>query len=119
MGVAEIAARLGVKPRRVHQIANNPHGEFPEPEHLTCGLVWYTPDVEEWIRIHRPHLAAPGATPTDTIDVTDLVGIADDVISSGVDLTARPPTAEEKARIQALMDQINRDAAERHRQGPA
>lgn len=53
MGVAEIAARLGVSRSRAAQIVLQKG--FPEPAARLVGIViWETADVEAWIAIHRP-----------------------------------------------------------------
>ena len=57
MGAAEIGARLRVSRQRVQQIVAR--ADFPKPEHvLAMGKVWSSASVEEWIRDHRPDLAA-------------------------------------------------------------
>jgi predicted DNA-binding transcriptional regulator AlpA len=61
MGVHEIAARLGVGNRRVHQIKDNPRAKFPAAVQLRCGLVWYADEVEAWISAHRD--AEPSGQP--------------------------------------------------------
>jgi len=56
-GTAEIADRLGVSRQRVQQLIGRP--DWPEPfVVLAMGKVWWTKDVEAWIRDHRP--ADPG-----------------------------------------------------------
>lgn len=52
MGVAEIAARLGVSRSRAAQIVRE--RTFPEPVARLTGMdIWLTDDVERWIREHR------------------------------------------------------------------
>lgn len=54
-GAQELENRLGVSRQRVQQLIRRP--DFPEPyEVLAGGKVWLAADVEEWIRVHRPHL---------------------------------------------------------------
>lgn len=49
VGVAEIAALLGVSRQRVHQLTKL--DGFPEPEVvLTAGTVWKRDDVERWAK---------------------------------------------------------------------
>jgi predicted DNA-binding transcriptional regulator AlpA len=53
MGVAEVAARLGVSRSRAAQIVRE--RDFPEPAAKLIGMdVWETADVEEWITRRRP-----------------------------------------------------------------
>lgn len=53
MGVAEIAARLGISRSRAAQIVREKR--FPEPAAVLTGIViWETADVEAWIAEHRP-----------------------------------------------------------------
>ena len=50
VGAAEIAERLGVAPRTVHDWARRPVA-FPAPvAKLKGALVWAWPDVEKWAR---------------------------------------------------------------------
>lgn len=52
MGLAEIAARLGISRTYARQLAGG--RGFPEPTRLTMGQVWSTADVEAWIAKNRP-----------------------------------------------------------------
>lgn len=53
MGVAEVAARLGVTRSRAAQIVRE--RGFPEPAARLTGMdIWETADVEAWIAAHRP-----------------------------------------------------------------
>lgn len=50
VGAAEIAERLSVDPRTIHQWHHR-HDAFPEPvARLRQALVWSWPDVERWAR---------------------------------------------------------------------
>ena len=58
MGMAEIAERLRLSRERASQLANR--RDFPEPvARLKMGQVWLASDVDEWVRVHRPHLDDP------------------------------------------------------------
>lgn len=49
MGIAEIAALLGVSRTRIHQIRGE--GALPEPyDSLAMGPVWLREDVQKWAR---------------------------------------------------------------------
>jgi predicted DNA-binding transcriptional regulator AlpA len=52
MGVAEIAALLGVSRSRADQITREK--DFPDGRRLRMGTVWSTEDVEAWIARRRP-----------------------------------------------------------------
>lgn len=55
MGAGEIQERLGVGRTRAYQLVTRK--DFPDPvAELQMGKVWLAEDVEEWIRINRPHL---------------------------------------------------------------
>ncbi|MBQ1046267.1 MULTISPECIES: hypothetical protein [unclassified Micromonospora] len=58
VGAAEIRVMLGgISKQRVYVITSNRN--FPEPvADLVQGKVWLKSDVQEWIRKHRPELAA-------------------------------------------------------------
>lgn len=50
VGATEIAHRLGIDRRSVHQLRNR-HPEFPKPvAHLESALIWAWLDVEHWAR---------------------------------------------------------------------
>ncbi len=50
VGAAEIALRLGIERRSVHQLRHR-HDDFPEPVAvLKQAMVWSWPDVERWAR---------------------------------------------------------------------
>ncbi len=50
VGVAEIAAMLGVSRQRVDAIVRT-HEDFPAPEaELSAGRIWSRAAVEEWLR---------------------------------------------------------------------
>jgi len=50
VGAAEIAQRLGLAQRTVHDWRRR-HADFPAPvAELTAALVWNWPDVERWAR---------------------------------------------------------------------
>jgi hypothetical protein len=52
VGAAEIAERLGVSYRTVHDWRRRELG-FPEPvARLKSALIWAWPDVEKWARMH-------------------------------------------------------------------
>lgn len=52
MGSSEIAVRLGLSRQRIQQLAER--DDFPEPfQELRMGRVWWTHEVEEWIRRWR------------------------------------------------------------------
>lgn len=55
MGLAEIAARLGISKRYARELAGKKG--FPDPTRLAMGQVWSTSDVEAWIRKNRPQSA--------------------------------------------------------------
>ena len=58
MGLGEIAERLAIGKDRAYRVTRRP--DFPEPcARITAGRVWRTPDVEQWIREHRPEVAIP------------------------------------------------------------
>jgi predicted DNA-binding transcriptional regulator AlpA len=59
MGLAEIAARLGVSKSRVRALALEPG--FPRGWRLSMGTAWLTSDVEAWIAKRFPDRAAPPA----------------------------------------------------------
>ncbi|BEL07783.1 hypothetical protein Q0Z83_059740 [Actinoplanes sichuanensis] len=62
MGAREIADRLNVSRLRAQQIIHK--RGFPEPYAvLAMGSVWAATDVEEWIKVHRPHLAEEAGKP--------------------------------------------------------
>ena len=49
VGIAEIAAMLGVSRQRVHAIIRA-KPDFPEPvAELTAGKIWLKADVESWL----------------------------------------------------------------------
>ncbi|MBB5112803.1 hypothetical protein ACGF5H_06320 [Micromonospora chalcea] len=58
VGAAEIRVMLGgISKQRVYVITSNRN--FPEPvADLVQGKVWLKSDVQEWIKEHRPELAA-------------------------------------------------------------
>ncbi|MDX5459678.1 hypothetical protein [Micromonospora tulbaghiae] len=58
VGAAEIRVMLGgISKQRVYVITS--HRNFPEPvADLVQGKVWLKSDVQEWIKEHRPELAA-------------------------------------------------------------
>lgn len=50
VGAAEIAKRLGLAPRTVHDWRRR-HADFPPPvAELTSAHVWAWPDVEKWAK---------------------------------------------------------------------
>lgn len=50
VGANEIAERLGVQYRVVHDWRRR-HGDFPEPvAHLKTALIWSWPEVERWAK---------------------------------------------------------------------
>lgn len=50
VGAAEIAERLGIQPRTIHQWRNR-YPSFPEPvAMLQQAMVWAWPDVQAWAR---------------------------------------------------------------------
>jgi hypothetical protein len=52
VGLAEIAALLGVTHQRAAQIVRD-HGDFPEPiAELASGRVWNRAAVDAWINAH-------------------------------------------------------------------
>ncbi|WP_433797574.1 DNA-binding protein [Actinoplanes sp. CA-252034] len=55
MGAHEIRIRLGgVSRQRAYQITSR--ADFPTPAaDLSQGKVWFTEDVEAWIKERRPH----------------------------------------------------------------
>ncbi|GGL13007.1 hypothetical protein GCM10012284_54570 [Mangrovihabitans endophyticus] len=56
MGAGEIQERLGVSRTRAYQLVAR--RDFPEPyAELQMGKIWLASDVEDWIRVNRPHLA--------------------------------------------------------------
>lgn len=57
MGLAEIAARLGVSKSRARQLAAGK--DFPDGARLAMGTVWAAEDVEAWIVQRRPDLTRP------------------------------------------------------------
>jgi hypothetical protein len=51
VGVAEIAARLNCSVQAVHAWKRR-YPDFPLPvAHLSMGLLWIWPDVEQWARL--------------------------------------------------------------------
>jgi prophage regulatory protein len=49
VGVAEVAAMLGVTRQRVNQLVSRP--DFPKPEvELSAGRIWRREEVETWAR---------------------------------------------------------------------
>ncbi|MFI7252319.1 hypothetical protein [Micromonospora chalcea] len=58
VGAAEIRVMLGgISKQRVYVITSNRN--FPDPvADLVQGKVWLKSDVQEWIKEHRPELAA-------------------------------------------------------------
>lgn len=58
VGVAEIAAMLGVSRQRVNQLVHST--DFPEPEaELSAGRIWARDAVEAWATSHPPRVTAP------------------------------------------------------------
>jgi prophage regulatory protein len=58
MGTYEIAERLRISRERAYQLVNR--RDFPAPiQRLRMGQVWLADDIEEWIKVHRPHLDRP------------------------------------------------------------
>jgi prophage regulatory protein len=56
MGAVEVQQRLGLSKKRADILMSRP--DFPEPiARLGRGRVWAADDIEDWIRLHRPHLA--------------------------------------------------------------
>lgn len=52
MGIAEIAARIGVSRQRVHQL-RAAYADFPPAaDELNRGPIWHTGDIEAWIAEH-------------------------------------------------------------------
>lgn len=52
VGLAEIAAKLGVSQPRAHQVANDPR--FPKPvAELKQGRVWREAEVDRYVARHR------------------------------------------------------------------
>lgn len=50
VGAAEIADRLGIDRKSVHQLRQR-HDDFPDPvARLRQAMVWAWPDVEAWAR---------------------------------------------------------------------
>jgi prophage regulatory protein len=64
VGAKEIADRLGVSRLRAQQIIHR--RGFPEPYAvLAMGSIWAAEDVEQWIKVHRPHLAEQPGQPEE------------------------------------------------------
>jgi prophage regulatory protein len=60
MGALEVQQRLGLSKKRADILMSRP--DFPEPiARLGRGRVWAADDIEDWIRVHRPHLAKEAA----------------------------------------------------------
>ncbi|WP_433793926.1 helix-turn-helix transcriptional regulator [Actinoplanes sp. CA-252034] len=60
MGAFEVQQRLGLSKKRADILMSRP--DFPTPlASLSRGRVWAAADIEEWIRVHRPHLATEAA----------------------------------------------------------
>jgi hypothetical protein len=50
VGVAEIAAMLGLTRQRVNAIVQT-HSDFPKPvAELSAGRIWFRKDIEAWAR---------------------------------------------------------------------
>lgn len=50
VGATEIALRLGIDRKSVHQLRRR-HSDFPEPiAQLESALIWSWPDIERWAR---------------------------------------------------------------------
>lgn len=59
LGIAELAALLGLSRQRIHVL--RAHADFPAPaDELSCGPVWHEADVQRWIRARKPN---PGGRP--------------------------------------------------------
>lgn len=52
LGVAEVAARLGVSRQRLH-VLRRTYEDFPEPvARLARGEIWHGKDVTRWLKRH-------------------------------------------------------------------
>ena len=101
VGVAEIAAQLGVSRQRVHEILRTAH-DFPEPAaELAAGRVWLRADVESWIAARERQ--RKGSTMEDVAGVTVISPLAfQDMQPVGDKVRAAEPVLVEMRKIDVV-----------------